>query len=267
MYKLAKIQEKEFTIVKELSDEEYKDIQKDFTIIDNFLRDYNRLNVVTRAYELFKNFITKYIMREIPYQELLENVNFYILNFLSSFNSFLDHWQTHVTRLYGKESMEYKKFKEATAIEFDHCFSYRFIYELRNYTLHCDMPISIVRGSIDENDSPFVEIIISKSRLRSTYKWRPKVGLESMPEEFDIRGHMESALNCLKRIQQVALNLSDINSLHESTLAISKLGADYEENTRLGIVEFPLNTSNTPTSIKLLKIHEAKKILEMLVES
>ena len=63
-----------------------------------------------------------------------------ISEYLSSFNAFLNYWKYHLEKTFGSGSMNLKKYKVATSLEFDSYFAYRFLYELRNYIHHCGFP-------------------------------------------------------------------------------------------------------------------------------
>ncbi|MCU4797361.1 hypothetical protein OB971_20075 [Bacillus cereus] len=267
MYKLAILEEKEINIIKQLSKKEYQDLLIHMKTINTFHKDYKRLTIVKESHDLFEKLIESYIKAEISYQRFADEVNINILKYLASFKSFLDHWETHINRLYGKKSAEFGAFKKATAVEFDGHFSYRFIYELRNYTLHCDMPVSNVASKIDEHDNHIVDIMINRDRLLKTYKWPKKVGLESMTENFDIREQMKEALECLVRIHQIAINLCDTEKLYESALAVYKLRVDYPGKGTYGIIKFSHDNIRTPKSVEAIPVSLAEALLKTFVKS
>jgi len=62
------------------------------------------------------------------------------MNFLSSFQSFLDHSQTHLA--HADTSGKWKqRFKDCTHSFFDTVFAYRFLSRLRHYAQHCGSPL------------------------------------------------------------------------------------------------------------------------------
>lgn len=71
------------------------------------------------------------------------NTNRHLLNYLFSFRTYIDHLETFIKREYGKQSNEVKEFKTLTAKIHDENFTYRFFYNLRNYSQHCGLPIDI----------------------------------------------------------------------------------------------------------------------------
>jgi hypothetical protein len=63
---------------------------------------------------------------------------------LSSFVSFTDHSKTYLTREYGNESDELKEFKLTANHFFDNNFGYKFFCKLRDYVIHCGMPMASI---------------------------------------------------------------------------------------------------------------------------
>jgi len=74
-------------------------------------------------------------------ERMVLDTNKYFLNYLSSVKTFLDHTETKLKKNYGDQSQRYKCFKEICSKSYDASFSYRFIIKLRNYSLHCGMPL------------------------------------------------------------------------------------------------------------------------------
>lgn len=87
------------------------------------------------------------------------------VNVLSSLRLFLDQTETRLSRSYGKESMQYRALKSATAYEYDNNFAYRFAYHLRNYTLHCGMPINHITVSSEAIDSQRTEAVVNRYQI------------------------------------------------------------------------------------------------------
>jgi hypothetical protein len=68
-----------------------------------------------------------------------------LLNLLAAGNMFLDYTAAYLSRKYGDSSSELARFRAADSHAYDSVFAYRFLKRLRNYTLHCGLPV----GSID----------------------------------------------------------------------------------------------------------------------
>jgi hypothetical protein len=74
------------------------------------------------------------------------DMNRHLLNALSSFNIFLDHANIDIVRRFGKESEQHFRFTKGRENMYSSVFAYRFLYLLRNYALHCGMPLRVVRA-------------------------------------------------------------------------------------------------------------------------
>lgn len=268
MRQLVVVKEKEVKIIREISEEEFKVIQEQINILNLFSKDFNRLTIVINSLKEYDDCIDRYINKRIPNFEFSDDIIKLVLVYVSTFRTFLDQWETYIKRKYGKKSDEIDKFKEATRLEYDEFFSYRFIYELRNYTLHCDMPISQISGRIDEEGKYSVNVFIYRDKLLQTYEWPSKVGIEEMPEEFEIYDHLKQSLECLSRIHQTALNLGDKRKVFEAALAILKIGSDNNESSRLGIID-SLSNNEKELSMKLMPIplEFSIELIKLLIKS
>ena len=115
-----------------------------------------------------------------------------LLNFMMSVRTFLDHMETHVKRMYGKNSSETDLFKNLTSTEFDSKFSYKFMYKLRNYVQHCGMPpINYSKSKVLEGGIPHASITaeFDKNALLAGFdSWGAivKPELESQSDNFNV---------------------------------------------------------------------------------
>ncbi|MDQ1234215.1 hypothetical protein QE450_001713 [Paenibacillus sp. SORGH_AS306] len=261
------------TNLKDISEVEFQYFVEHSERINKFVNNYKRISIVKKDKEVMNKFIIDYLddANNIDTASFLSELPSLLLKYLASFKSFLDHWETHLKRLYGNDSNQVKEFKASTAVEFDSYFSYRFVYELRNFTLHCDFPISKVHTMLDENENKLLSVIVNRDRLMSDYKWPNKVKLNEMEQEFDLLPHIEQAFKCLLRIHQTAINLYDTNKLVESALIIYKFKIDYKDvvgDIALVTIEdklIHLNSDSLDFKINNLPVKEAEKILEMFV--
>ena len=125
--------------------------------------------------------------------ELIQlELNRRLLNYLSSVRTYLDHSETFLKRLFGKESEQVKLFKTICSGFYDTFFSYRFFYKLRNYAQHCGLPISNIRTSIEsqpELDATKITMHLKfdKQKLLDGFDWDQKTrnDLKQMGSEFD----------------------------------------------------------------------------------
>lgn len=84
---------------------------------------------------------------ELADGELIQRaLNVELFNVLSaSYFYFSEYSQTNIVRKYGKDSEALSFLKATRSRYFDAYFEYRFFYKLRNYAVHCGLPIQIVR--------------------------------------------------------------------------------------------------------------------------
>lgn len=79
------------------------------------------------------------------------HANKLILNTLMSFKFFLDNAEFYLKRKYGKSSSQATDFLLLTNKIYDNSFAYRFLYKLRNYSVHLGFPLEVVNFDIKFN--------------------------------------------------------------------------------------------------------------------
>ncbi|MCL5247544.1 hypothetical protein M4I21_17110 [Cellulophaga sp. 20_2_10] len=144
------------------------------------------------------------IMKE-PDSEKLK-INTYLLNYLFSFRTYIDHLETLLKREFKTKPEILEEFKNLTGTLYDDSFEYRFIYKLRNYAQHCGLPIDIfeIKSSIIEDVySVEIEIKFNVSLLLSKFEWgNPlKSNLESLDGNIDVMDTVISFHNLVQSIQ------------------------------------------------------------------
>lgn len=145
--------------------------------------------------------------------EILLNINRCFLNYLFSVRAFLDHTETKISRLYGKQSKSYLLFKDACSEEYDKNFSYRFLYKLRNYSQHCGIPIEGIYLVSEEKpvDSGIVEnrlmVRFRKNTLLNYDSWGSlKQEIDSLEDEIEVVSIVANFSRSLDRINTVLLD-------------------------------------------------------------
>lgn len=133
---------KKFTNFQQITNEKKELINGQISVVNKLMK-YNELfTEFKKAYEEYLNAAdgtdtskTKDLVR-------------YIKNFLTSYKGYIDGMETVLSRTFDKQV--YESFKEFQRNAYDNNFTYRFIYNLRNYAQHCGSPISNVKRSINE---------------------------------------------------------------------------------------------------------------------
>ena len=82
--------------------------------------------------------------------EAFQEMNRLLMNYLSSFRTYIDHLLTRYAKLKSQGYSHLETLKNITAACYDGSFSYRFFCKLRNYVQHCGLPF----GSISIEESP-----------------------------------------------------------------------------------------------------------------
>ena len=133
--------EKSITSIRTLNDNEFQEYCKASAYLMDFSRNQQLYKMILLNYEDFLNIIIKYSDDykkdpsnvNLPIMEkIFLDINRYLLNFLSSVRTFLDHTETKLKTVYGSNSVQVNKFKKKCSVEYDSNFSYRFLYKLRN---------------------------------------------------------------------------------------------------------------------------------------
>ena len=88
-----------------------------------------------------KNFKSKY--------SDLVVLNSLTINYISAGRSVVDSIDVCLESTYGKKSGEQKNFKDNVISKiYDNCFAYRFFYEMRNFTQHLHLLVSVADGTV-----------------------------------------------------------------------------------------------------------------------
>jgi hypothetical protein len=241
-YKLG-IEGKGITEIRDLSIEEHQTYVRASSCLMDFSRDQQLYTIVLLNYDDFLNLLIKYgeqyaknpsLINWITMEKMVLETNRYLLNYLSSVKTFLDHTETKLQRNYGEQSPRYKSFKEICSKYYDDSFSYRFLIKLRNYSQHCGMPVgdltlkSEEKPSFSGNICHSFEAKFRKEELLTFKKWGSlKKEILSLPTEFGIIPHIVEMMKCLEKIN-LALIEDDLPELFKSTEFISQLVSPLE---------------------------------------
>jgi hypothetical protein len=209
--------DKSITAIQALSENEFQAYCEASAYLMDFSRNQQLYRMVLLNYEDFLKIVIKYsddYKRDpsnvnLPIMEkIFVDINRYLLNFLSSVRTFLDHTETKLKTEYGNDSIQVSKFKNACSIEYDSNFSYRFLYKLRNYSQHCGLPIegfSLKSKEEPEFSGNITNSLIIKFRRDGLLKfdgWGSKIKQEisALPEEFNVIHNVDKFYKSLDKI-------------------------------------------------------------------
>gem|GEM_PF-1832323 len=141
----------------------------------------------------------------------IQEMNRLLLNYLSSFRTFLNHLNTRYSRLERQGNSYLKDFKKITSVCYDTSFYYRFFYKLRNYVQHCGLPISYMNVSEKAHKgSVIVHISIGFNRdsLLDSFDWKSvKDDLLKQPEHLELLPCFQEFTHEVQNINLVATSI------------------------------------------------------------
>lgn len=70
------------------------------------------------------------------------DINRTFINFITSLKVFIEHVEKRLNKKYGKSSEQFNSFKQLTHNLYDNYFAYRFLLNLRDYSIHDSYPIN-----------------------------------------------------------------------------------------------------------------------------
>lgn len=157
-------------------------------------------------------------------------------NFMFEFRTALDHMETQINREYGKKSMLYQVFKEATAQAYDSCPEYAFTYHLRNCSQHCKDIVHGFRGT------KYLGISSSCERLMHDYsEWKScdKAFMNICGENIDLLSTFECAFGALNTVYQSVFEYM-LNEFHlgDDVLMLREFGHFFLDRYGHGIHSF-----------------------------
>ncbi|MGW6380911.1 hypothetical protein [Peribacillus butanolivorans] len=190
----------QFTIQKHISKTEYEHHLTN-------LAEASKINTMANVFNLLKgngkNFLnyTALIKEDKDLatnkKEKYLEANRLLINYLSSLSMFIDYGERHNKKHFGKERMQ--EFRKKDSKFYDGHISYRFIKLMRDYAVHYDFPLSVIRESIPGPSGIFA----SKKTLLKFSGWKhAKADIEKMPEQIFIDPHVEISMMFIKNLYE-----------------------------------------------------------------
>ncbi len=193
MKKLHLSLKNEIASIKEFSEAEYQEIER---ILNHFILN----SKMKWAFEVIKrNFVTLFKAADFELENLSKGdlefedlelasleINRHILNYLASLNAFLDQTLKFLSKRFGKPSPEFSSFEAQTKILFDTHFSYRFLYKLRNFTVHCGFSLCAIDIEYNHKQITFIPKFIFEDLMEDNSFWGADVrrDLENIGTDF-----------------------------------------------------------------------------------
>ena len=127
-------------------------------------------------------------------------------NFLAAASSFLTNSEVRLEKVYGKDSKELESWNEFRRNLHKNKFSYRFMYELRNYSQHYGLPLSGFNLNLNDmlttdKKVNFVMYLSKDELLKDKFNWKKlscEIGL--LEETTDIVPFLTEYFDVIKAI-------------------------------------------------------------------
>ncbi|MBS4022539.1 MAG: hypothetical protein KGZ79_08960 [Dethiobacter sp.] len=221
--------------IRELAKEEYTTLTNAFYQLNKFAESQQLYQMVKLNYDAIQEALIKYcvqycqnsVMDWPRIEHMFLDVNRLILNFLSIFRTFLDHSEASIKKGHGKDSNQFRQFKDVCTEFYDNDFSYRFIYKLRNYAQHCGMPVGNLEVSSkliepDRKETQHsLKVFFNKEELLDRYdSWGKQLTLDikKLSDNIEITVH----INCVMKFIEI------INSqIKENVFTDLKIGISF----------------------------------------
>jgi hypothetical protein len=133
------------------------------------------------------------------------------LNILSMFRSMLDHSDVSISRGFGKESEQFRRWKKTLSDQYDSSIEYRLFYKLRNYSQHVGMPpMQISFSDVAEQEGISFRLDFMRDKLleeRSCWNKQLIHDLEASPEKIPVLDSLNNWGECFKTISNTLLDI------------------------------------------------------------
>jgi len=203
--------------IKELSDDDIENISVALSYIGQFNASYSLYEICNENYldieEFFGRLSTLRGFNQLLLHKTVININQVLLNYLSSFRTFIDHQETNLAVITKEEHEWFNLFKKRTSFHFDTNFSYRFLWKLRNYTQHCGLPLGgfHIGFNQDKDSGDQLEHSIWFNRDTLLFKFDDwgiiKSDLQDQPEKIIVIDHIEQLHTCITDLATFAAKI------------------------------------------------------------
>ena len=272
-----------------LSKEDYYMLLDATSKIGGIYRYADMFNTTTWNYQDLVNTINAYFqafsqkdMKFPTKRDITLNINKDLLNVLTSFRFYLDYMDKNLHDDFGKASELVASFRQHCSNEYDNNFSYRFVYQLRNYAQHKGLVVNSINFGrhLDEENRHQVrhhfKIYINRKDLLEDKKFKKdlKAELINFPEKIDVMEHFSKWMSSLTRIHIQITHKIIPTGLEDAKLIksyASKLNYNSNDDRGVPIISAIDHTIEGIKQIKNpilvpLPIEDAQKIIDYCQE-
>jgi hypothetical protein len=246
----------EINCIKEINDEDFQRFKTALYELRQFEADQQLLLIcILNLQELVKfanNFYSRWQEKQLPsdfrMESLSPELNRLILNFLSSVRTYLDHTATRLSRRFGKDSAELAEFKLVCSQQYDSCFEFRFMSELRNHAQHSALPIQNINliSNLDEESGEVVyslRILFNRDSLLQDKKIKASLRKEiaELEAELDIKPFVENTIQSVYNIENYVVKKYSNNAIESARYMLEFIDPLSEVTGSPTVVEYDLD--------------------------
>lgn len=215
---------------KDLSHQEYVGIAKARSDLTFLVAIEQKFDIALENHFELEREITSVAARDMLFSDYSNDslwdigntLNRRVLNTLSSFRTYIDHTDHHLSDVFGSLSTEREQYKNIRRFIYDSRIEYRAIDALRNYVQHRDLSVhkwSIGSRKIGDIADPGYEyrvgmrLVIEALETDGGFKKKILEELKTIGESIDliwlIRGYVEAISEINKEVRSIASNRAD----------------------------------------------------------
>lgn len=264
----------------EISEPEYLNLLSDLRKVYEFMYYKRRIREIKmnidaffeakRYYtEIYEKSYSKTIYFDYKEEAFVE-LNRCLINFISSFKSFVEHCESKIKKIFGDSSEQSKEFKTLLSELFDNNFSYRFLIKLRDYAVHIGYPIEYVSFvnyifSPSNTDNWYeVQTLVSKDKLLSSgvFNARIKGEIELEKDPFDISLYIFKVYRLIWQVFRKTIQMATDEFIIPANRLIQLSQKYNQDNLCITMPKIELGRINFDS--KNLPIQLAKEISEIV---
>lgn len=274
-YHFANISKQEINIIREATEDEYKKFEENSKLVNGFFSDKMRIDSIETSYKEIITMTNKFKIEEVNHTDCVK-ISILFTTYLSLFKKYLDNWETHLKRTYGKTSSQVKLFKDSTAYEYDNYMEYRIFYRLRNYDQHCGNLLSKITREINEDGTISAHITMNRDDLLSNFddwKQEEKDYLNSQNNTINIMPLFKVFHECILRIHNKMLQIHCTDALFDSCYNIINIANEFEKEDNISFIRTEeqitkeyFEQSKIPLNIISMQVPLCKEILRIYLK-
>jgi len=269
LIKLSTFEKNKLETIREISVSSFENLKTDCEIINESHRQlvvfkYLQLNIkeyskfIKKVSELY---VIQLDIRVLTSETLLLETNRLVLNYIYSFKFFLDNGRTFLKRKYGKKSQIVNDYLKLCSKHYDENFSYRFLTNLRDYSMHIGFPLTGLGFKAEKNEKNpekmFGEIQLmvdintiknEKSTFRGVYK-----ELINFTEDIDLKPLFFELFQSILDIQEY-IYLVQIEEIEQSINNIQLFVGDFKTKENDIKVLHSIQRENNQTELGIYSV-------------